>query len=308
MSVHTPVWLDACVVHVCVERAPLLTTSPLSPSSHPSNPLCSSSKYQELVKKSGKPAPAPVITLRRLDGDSTAAAAAAVPRGAPAEQHAVQPTEGGEGELPAARQDKHSVQHGPGYAVVPAVKKRGQARAPGEAAVEGVEQEGGEEDEEGSSSGWETASDEGEEGAGEVAGGAQQAQHESAGGGAGDEEVEGGEWEAWDVRRSLFDNHMSPSMEANLEYMWKRFGFFLPDAEFLSDPEGLLKYLVRGGVCVRALAECCERWGEGTWAWFRSCMGLQHVPPFSPPPTPPTHPPTHPPGVTCSVLQAAKLQ
>ena len=52
-------------------------------------------------------------------------------------------------------------------------------------------------------------------------------------------------WEEWDVRRSLFDNHISASMEANLEYMWKHFGFYLPEADLLTDPEGLLKYLVR---------------------------------------------------------------
>lgn len=52
------------------------------------------------------------------------------------------------------------------------------------------------------------------------------------------------EWETWDVRRSLFDNHMSPTFEANMEHMFKKFGFYFPDAEFLSDPEGLLQYLV----------------------------------------------------------------
>lgn len=52
-------------------------------------------------------------------------------------------------------------------------------------------------------------------------------------------------WEEWDVRRSLFDNHMSDSLETNLDYMFKKFGFYLPDAEYLSDPEGLVKYLVR---------------------------------------------------------------
>ena len=53
------------------------------------------------------------------------------------------------------------------------------------------------------------------------------------------------QWEEWDVRRSLFDNSLHPSMEANLEYMFKKFGFYFPDAEYLVDPEGLLKYLVR---------------------------------------------------------------
>mmetsp|Transcript_29012 Transcript_29012/g.81726 ORF Transcript_29012/g.81726 Transcript_29012/m.81726 type:complete len:417 (+) Transcript_29012:165-1415(+) len=47
----------------------------------------------------------------------------------------------------------------------------------------------------------------------------------------------------WDPCRSLFDNHMSSSMEANLEYMYKRFGFFIPEAEYLEDPEGLIAYL-----------------------------------------------------------------
>ena len=46
------------------------------------------------------------------------------------------------------------------------------------------------------------------------------------------------------MRRSLFDNSLHPSMEANLEYMFKKFGFYFPDAEYLVDPEGLLKYLV----------------------------------------------------------------
>lgn len=32
-------------------------------------------------------------------------------------------------------------------------------------------------------------------------------------------------------------------MEENLQYMYKKFGFFLPDADYLSDPEGLIKYL-----------------------------------------------------------------
>jgi pre-60S factor REI1 len=51
-------------------------------------------------------------------------------------------------------------------------------------------------------------------------------------------------WEEWDICRSLFDNYRSPSMDLNLEYMYRRFGFYFPDAEYLKDPEGLLKYLV----------------------------------------------------------------
>ena len=52
-------------------------------------------------------------------------------------------------------------------------------------------------------------------------------------------------------------------MEANLEYMFKKFGFYFPDAEYLTDPEGLLKYLVRPRcvslalVSIYASAYCC---------------------------------------------------
>ena len=67
----------------------------------------------------------------------------------------------------------------------------------------------------------------------------------SAGGSPADEASSAQQFEEWDVCRSLFDNHVSVSMEANLEYMFKHFGFYLPDAEYLSDPAGLIKYLVR---------------------------------------------------------------
>jgi len=59
-----------------------------------------------------------------------------------------------------------------------------------------------------------------------------------------DEASSAQDFEEWDTCRSFFDNHMSSSMEANLEYMFKHFGFYLPDAEYLSDPAGLVKYLV----------------------------------------------------------------
>lgn len=36
---------------------------------------------------------------------------------------------------------------------------------------------------------------------------------------------------------------MSASFQDNLEYMFKHFGFYLPDAEYLTDPEGLVQYL-----------------------------------------------------------------
>ena len=52
-----------------------------------------------------------------------------------------------------------------------------------------------------------------------------------------------GEGEPWDVCVSLFDNHRSKSVEDNIEYMYKHFGFSIPDVENLSNPEGLIEYL-----------------------------------------------------------------
>ena len=63
------------------------------------------------------------------------------------------------------------------------------------------------------------------------------------------------QWEPWDVRRCLFDNHVSPSTEANLEYMWKKFGFYIPDSQCLADPEGLIKYLVHAPHSISVI--CC---------------------------------------------------
>ncbi|KIY97769.1 hypothetical protein MNEG_10192 [Monoraphidium neglectum] len=207
-----------------------------------------SKKYAELVKRSGAPAPAPVVMLKRLDdaGPSTSGAA----------------------DRPA-----------PGFQVKAPARP---AAAPSDARAVAADlvEEGGSEDEEqdeqgseGAGSGWETASasDEGEEGeeeegvsdlasaaaglslggrgrvrakrsAARPRGGADAAAAADGGAGAsGGEDDE--EWEEWDVRRSLFDNRVSGSMQENLEYMYKNFGFYFPDVEFLTDPEGLLRYL-----------------------------------------------------------------
>jgi pre-60S factor REI1 len=61
----------------------------------------------------------------------------------------------------------------------------------------------------------------------------------------GEEAGEGsrGEQEPWDVCVSLFDNHRSKSCEDNIEYMYKNFGFSIPDVENLANPEGLIQYL-----------------------------------------------------------------
>jgi pre-60S factor REI1 len=160
-----------------------------------------SKKYLDLVKRSGKPAPAAVVTVRRLNEGSAAGPAAAEPT-------TQQPTT----QQPTTQQPQLPVGANPtGFTVKPAVYG-------GPAAMETSEQKDDSADNANSGDDWETASE---------------------------EEMEGSQkdWEEWDVCRSLFDNHMSPSMEDNLEYMWRKFGFYLPDSEFLEDPEGMLKYL-----------------------------------------------------------------
>eukprot|EP00892_Ulva_mutabilis_P004475 jgi/Ulvmu1/239/UM001_0243.1 len=96
----------------------------------------------------------------------------------------------------------------------------------------------------GDSSGWETDSQIDDEtlAAAEVVGAASSKVHPGdAQGDAADGDVSS--WQEWDVCQSLFDNHVSPSLDDNLKYMYKKFGFFLPDAQYLQDPEGLIKYL-----------------------------------------------------------------
>jgi len=121
-----------------------------------------------------------------------------------------------------------------------------------DAAAQDAEDDGGDTDE----SGWETASDADGDAPAAGPGGAAPAasaagahavpgQPAAAPGDAPTAGAGGGAPE-WDVRQSLFDAHAAPSMAANLEYMWKRYGFYFPEAEHLVDPEGLLKYLVRG--------------------------------------------------------------
>eukprot|EP00873_Tetraselmis_striata_P002453 jgi/Tetstr1/422717/TSEL_013514.t1 len=113
------------------------------------------------------------------------------------------------GAAPAAEAAAAARPDGAGYSVKPVGPAAAPKAAPGKAAAEGnMDAEGDD------SSGWETASDEGGEGG-----------------------------EAWDPRRSLFDNHMSASLEDNLAYMWKNYGFYLPDSDSLADPAGLVAYL-----------------------------------------------------------------
>jgi pre-60S factor REI1 len=43
-------------------------------------------------------------------------------------------------------------------------------------------------------------------------------------------------------KQSLFDNHISPSLKANVSYMTANYSFYIPDIEYLIDLEGLLGY------------------------------------------------------------------
>jgi pre-60S factor REI1 len=45
-----------------------------------------------------------------------------------------------------------------------------------------------------------------------------------------------------DPRQSLFDRHISDSVESNVAYMQFKYGFFVPDQEYLIDMEGLIGY------------------------------------------------------------------
>jgi len=45
-----------------------------------------------------------------------------------------------------------------------------------------------------------------------------------------------------DPRQCLFDSHMSPTIPHNIERMQRKYGFFIPDQEYLIDTEGLLGY------------------------------------------------------------------
>lgn len=171
-----------------------------------------SKKYRELLRKEGlAEPPPPVVTLRKLIADGELAAATKPPAAAG----------------PAGYTVKPAVKLAPGVAVREVAQAADHASdMSGGDVSDGDEVDGGGD---GGSSGWETASEQDvEQYNGTEAEGAMEAEEE---------------WEAWDVRRSLFDNQMAPTFEANLAYMYNKYGFYLPDAEYLEDPQGLLQYL-----------------------------------------------------------------
>jgi pre-60S factor REI1 len=57
-----------------------------------------------------------------------------------------------------------------------------------------------------------------------------------------------------DPLQCLFDRHMSSTVEANAERMYRKYGFFIPDREYCTDLEGMIGYLHEkiklGNMCV----------------------------------------------------------
>lgn len=45
-----------------------------------------------------------------------------------------------------------------------------------------------------------------------------------------------------DPKQSLFDKQISSDVKTNVDYMYKKYGFFIPDIEYLTDMEGLVGY------------------------------------------------------------------
>ena len=116
---------------------------------------------------------------------------------------------------------KHKAPPSAAAAPVPASPHTGAARA--DPAAVDYDSDGGD-----SASSWETLDGDGDGNDGPLSG----------------MDVDGGaSSSAWNPRACLFDGHVSATIEDNIEYMYKRFGFSLPDVEWLTDPEGLLRYL-----------------------------------------------------------------
>ncbi|KAK2075695.1 hypothetical protein QBZ16_001804 [Prototheca wickerhamii] len=186
-----------------------------------------SKKYQELVRKSGQPAPAPRVQLAQRSEEQESAPAA----------RPVGPTT---------------------HKVVPLARPAPEADTSDES-----EWETEDEDEVLVE---ESAMEEGVNGSASPGG---ETQADAPGPRPGSED-----WEDWDVRVSLFDNRVSESMEANLAYMFKTFGFYLPDAEHLADPEGLLKYL--GAKLRYGHVPLYARGDDAEARSFRSLEAVQH--------------------------------
>jgi pre-60S factor REI1 len=82
-----------------------------------------------------------------------------------------------------------------------------------------------------------------------------------------EEEEEEEEAPTIDPRQCLFDNHMSASVEKNVDRMYQKYGFFIPDREYLVDLEGLIGYCAEkvklGHMCLY-----CQK----TFSTWRGCQ------------------------------------
>ena len=92
-----------------------------------------------------------------------------------------------------------------------------------------------------------------------------------------------GQWERWDPRRCLFDNHLSANFTANLEHMFMCHGFAVPDPEYLYiTSSSHFASAVSARPRVSVLLACCrdvmlaaliwschtaESWCAGIWRW-----------------------------------------
>ena len=79
------------------------------------------------------------------------------------------------------------------------------------------------------------------------------------------EELDSDEWEEWDEGEGippsscLFCAHGSSDLAANLRHMTQSHSFFVPDAEYVTDMEGLVTYLgqkVSAAAAVALLVQC----------------------------------------------------
>lgn len=78
-----------------------------------------------------------------------------------------------------------------------------------------------------------------------------------------------------DPLQSLFDNHKCKTVQANIEYMQLKYGFFVPDVEYLTDPEGLIGYcaekIFMGHICLY-----CQKTFRSGQATQRHMIAKQH--------------------------------
>ena len=70
-----------------------------------------------------------------------------------------------------------------------------------------------------------------------------------------------------DPKQCLFDSKIFPDVQSNVDYMYQKYGFFIPDIEYLIDLEGLIGYCAEkiklGHTCL-----CCQK----TFSTWEGCQ------------------------------------